>query len=725
MKPRFWSLVCTAFALAVPVFGAGDGLFTLEDRATTVAIDARGNLVALTHRATGHNYAAGKPLWRLYYDRVNRRDNEVLASAQAPTVTRQGDAIVIDYTSLTAPRETIQIKLRLTITLVEGQARFASTIVNAEPHSVVRELHYPLVGDCRLPERTKLLTTWWGGQLYDDPKAQIRAANAGYPPYYPPSQHFLQMDQKYPQGLASNCFALVGPTQGLYVGSHDPTFEDTGHGLRLYPSTKFNFDQLEFGIYKYPSCLAGETWTCAANVLEPYSGDWHATARIYRAWADTWWRRQEPPQWVKELKGWQRFIVKHQYGEQLFTYGDIGGRVAKIDREVGIGAAFIFGWHTAGMDNDYPNYSPDPEQGGAEALKRQIAEFQKGGGAALLYFNGRLIDKASDYFRNGDGKLVCVRDNSGSEANDSYLFRGPGTFTGSYDSRTFTVADVRQPKWQAVLHKFVEQAVDYGAKSVFFDQMGWGDKPHWDLSREFPVPNLRTAADKAVLITALRDHVKSRGSDLALGVECLADVIANRADYVHARYGATDVLNRDWEARKEKPRTNNFIDWFRYTFPEIILSDRDLRDDTDVERRVNHTVLKGLRNDVEIYRCRDLIDQTPTYYAHLTKVNRLKERFKDLLLVGRYTDTVGFTHTNPEIDARRFENGDRAAIVLAQSHLASATTSVPLPPGYGFVESGGVGDVKVEARSGAVEVTLPKHGLAVVVLKKTSGPTAR
>ena len=95
------------------------------------------------------------------------------------------------------------------------------------------------------------------------------------------------------------------------------------------------------------------------------------------------------------------------------------------------------------------------------------------------------------------------------------------------------------------------------------------------------------------------------------------------------------------------------------------------------------------------------------------------------MLDGRYTDTEGFTHTNPEIDARRFENGQRAAIVFAQSHLSTATTSVPLPAGYAFVESGGVGDVKVESRSGAIEVTLPKHGLAVVMLEKTANPSAR
>ena len=51
------------------------------------------------------------------------------------------------------------------------------------------------------------------------------------------------------------------------------------------------------------------------------------------------------------------------------------------------------------------------------------------------------------------------------------------------------------------------------------------------------------------------------------------------------------------------PRSRTvFIDWARYTFPEVPLSDRDIRDDGDIPRRVNHAVLKGLRNDIEIYR---------------------------------------------------------------------------------------------------------------------------
>ena len=200
----------------------------------------------------------------------------------------------------------------------------------------------------------------------------------------------------------------------------------------------------------------------------------------------------------------------------------------------------------------------------------------------------------------------------------------------------------------------------------------------------------------------------------------LSDVTAMQVDYIHGRYGATEVLNSDWEAKGEKPRTTNFIDWFRYTFPEIILSDRDIRDDTDIERRVNHTVLKGLRNDVEIYRCRALIDETPHYQEYLTKINQLKDRFKDLLLLGNYMDTEGVQHTSPDIEARRFDDGDKTAIVLTQSHLSSANTTLKIPEGYAFSEMEKVGEADIKPNKNDIEINLEKHSLVVIILKKTN-----
>jgi hypothetical protein len=684
-------------------------------------LDGRGNLVSLTNKLTGRNYASGKPIWRLYFDNKRRKDNEVLAKDNNAVVRQEGNQIIIRYDTLKAKDETLHMTLVLKISLEENQVRFASELKNNQAYTVIRELQYPLVANCQLPEDHQLLNTHWGGQLFKDPKKQIRAANASYPPYYPPSQHFLQMDTRFGDAgasLASNCFAFVGNSEGLYFGSHDTTFQTSGHGLRLYPSKKFDFVELEAGFYKYPNILFGETWSCDANVIAPYSGTWHQTSKLYRTWVNTWWKHREEPQWVKEMKGWQRIIMKHQYGEVLFPYTDLGTRVKTVGEGVGLNTTLVHGWHNGGHDNDYPNYIADPLQGGDAVLKKQIADFQKDGGAVLWYYSGRLIDKASDFYRKNGGDKLVIRDNTGSEVNDAYRFRGPGTFTGNFDSRSFAVSEFRNPLWVYELKKMADQALAYGAKSVFYDQMGSGEQPNWDLAKEFPIPTVKTIGVKGKVLGELHDYIDKKDKNVALGIELLSDVTAMQVDYIHGRYGATEVLNPDWESKGEKPRTNNFIDWFRYTFPEVILSDRDIRDDTDIERRVNHTVLKGLRNDVEIYRCRALIDETPHYQAYLTQINQLKDRFIDLLLLGKYKDTEGVQHGSTDIEARRFDNENKTAIVLTQSHMATANTTLKIPVGYSFWESGKVGEADIKHNKSNVEVTIKKHGLVVVVFKR-------
>jgi len=647
-----------------------------------------------------------------------------MAKDNTPVVKKENNLIIIRYETLKIKNEEVKMSLILKISLEENQIRFTSELKNNEEHTVIRELQYPLVANCQLPEDHQLLNTFYGGQVYSDPKKQIRASNTRIPPYMSPSQHFLQMDTKFGDreiSLASNCFAFIGNNEGLYFGSHDSTFQITGHGLRLYPSKKLVFDELEAGFYKYPNLLFGKSWSSDANVIAPYSGDWHQTSNLYRAWVNTWWKHREEPQWVKEMKGWQRIIMKHQYGEILFPYTDLGTRVKTVGESVGLNTTLVHGWHNGGHDNDYPNYLADLTQGGDDVIKKQIADFQKDGGAVLMYFNGRLIDKASEFYRKFGGNKLVIHDNTGSEVNDVYRFRGPGTFTGIFDSRIFAISDFRNPKWVKELKKMVDQVLSFGAKSIFYDQMGLGEPPNWDLTKEFPIPNMKTIGIKGEVLGQLHDYIDKKDKNLAIGIEWLSDVTAMQVDYIHNIYGATEVLNTDWEIKGEKPRTTNFIDWFRYTFPEIILSDREIRDDTDIERRVNHTVLKGLRNDVEIYRCRALIDETPHYQEYLKQINQLKDRFKDLLLIGKYVDTDGVKHTSTEIDARRFDNGEKSAIVLTQSHLLLANTVLKIPNGYSFYEFGKVGDADIQPNKDEIQISIKKHGLVVIVFKKNQG----
>lgn len=668
-----------------------------------VSIDRNGRLTELRNLGTGTDYAGSGALWRLYFDTPEQQEVQVSGELQVQQVERRGEAIVISCSGMRADSRIegpLNFSLILTITLEEDKVRFASTLENHEPHTIIRELQCPLVGDLALPEGHRLLTTYGGGQLIDDVKKHI-AAEGIKSPYMTPAQYYRQKPLEYPRGaVAANCFALVGEKEGLYFGSHDTRFVNTGHGLRVYPSAAGVFDRLECGFYKYPNIVCGQSWQCDANVIAPYSGTWTETSRLYRRWVDAaWWDRRCPPRWVQEMKSWQRVIFKHQYGEYFFRYKDLPGRILDVEKSVDSDAVLLFGWWNSGMDNSNPDYVSDASQGGDAALKEAIARYQEAGGRAALYFNGKLIDRKSGFYRSGAANGLAFTGNDGTESIENYKFSSFGSFLGKYNYRNFVVADTRDPAWQKLMLSWVDKAAALGASSIFYDQMGSveNNAVNWDVSGEFPIPDLAPLTAKAGILKKCRDKVRATSPEMAMGAEHITDLLCMYVDYTHG-----DGLL-------------SMIDWFRYTFPELIISDRCIRDDTDIERRVNLTVLKGLRNDIEIFRCRGLIDETPHYQAYLAQVNALKDRFSDLLLKGRFSYKDFFTSKNDNVEARSFVNGNSLAIVLTSEEDRAQKTRLEVP-GYKFSAYGTIGKATV-SRDGK-KVKLGKHGLAVLVFEK-------
>lgn len=668
----------------------------LSNGRISVAIDAEGYLTELRNAVTGTDYAGGTALWRLYYDTPDRREIQIDGASQKPQISREGDSIVLRYDNL----EGLKFSLTLSVSLEEDMVRFSSELENHEEHTIVRELQYPLVGKLMIPAGFKLLTTIGGGQLTDNVTSSIEAEGRKRP-YMNPDQHFRQMTLEYPKGaVAANCYALVGDSEGLYFGSHDPEFVNTGHGLRAYPSAPGVFDQLECGFYKYPNCMCDGKWSCSANVIAPYSGSWTQTSKLYRRWVDEcWWDRQTPPQWVQEMKSWQRIIFKHQYGDYCFRYQDLPGRILDVEKSVDSDAVIVFGWWEKGMDNSNPDYVADSSQGGMTALSKAIADYQAGGGRAALYVNGKLIDRESDFYRSGAAAGMTFIDNTGSECLENYKFAAHGSFLGRYNYRSFAIADTRNPEWCKLMLSWAKMAHDAGASSIFYDQMGSVEASavNWDCSGEFPVPDMAPLTAKAGALKACRDYTHSLSPDMALGAEHITDYLSMYVDYTHG-----DGLL-------------SFIDWFRYTFPELILSDRCIRDDNDIERRVNLTVLKGLRNDIEIYRCRGLIDETPHYQAYLARVNELKERYKDILLGGRFAYKDYFSCSNPNVEARCFVRDGRLAIVMTSEQGAHQSVRLSVP-GFKFVEASVLGKASV-SRNGKT-ASLGKHSLAVLIFQE-------
>lgn len=702
MKNKFFLvLFCLVILLTS---GIAQNVYTLKNQKIEFSIDGKGNMLSLKNLETGFNYASGQPVWRLYFDTKNEKDIEILAGDNLPSVSKTGDKITFNYKGLKCRGENKNFDLSLTILLEDDMVRFGSEVKNNELHTVIRELQYPLVANIQVPPDHQLLTTDRGGQLIPDAKQWV--LSAGYS-YKAPDQLFRQRGIKYPSGPASNCFALIGRSQGLYFGSHDPSFQDTWHGLRVYPDGKGEFNELEVGLYKYPNCLSGESWENNSNVIAPYNGDWHQTSKIYREWANTWWEHREPPMWVKEMNGFQRIILKHQYGETLFKYSEFGNRVKAAGESAGINVAFPFGWWNSGMDNGYPDsyFVTDPEMGGDAAWKQAIADYKKGGGKVIMYYNGKLIDVESDYYKSGKGKEVCFKTNTGTEWNEAYRFSGPGSFTGYYDARSFVVADTKNPDWQKMMKKMADHAYELGANSIFYDQLGYGERTgNWDHSKEFPVPELCVIADKAYALKAMHDYIdKKYPEDYAIGTEHITDVTSQYVDYVHS---VTTVRG-------------SFLEWFRYTFPEIIVTDRNLDgDEPYIKRWVNQTVLLGLRSNLQTFRLRGLIDETPVLQHYLAKINQLKQKYSSLLLLGTFRDTEGFSVDNQDFYAKSFTNGNQMAIVMTQTYRDEALTHLSVP-GYEYKESSGVGEFEVMFGSNGIpNITIGRDDIVVLIYEK-------
>ena len=699
MKRVLLILLCS-----VCCFSLSAKSFTLQNDKIEVEVDNKGNLVVLKNLTTGHNYASGGYLWRMYYDTHDEQEIEVLGGDSKPQIECDGKSIVLNYDKIVVRGKKVDIKLQLTLTLEGENVRFASAVENAIDHSVVRELQYPLVRNVNLPADHKLILSQSSGRIYDNPKKVI-IEKSNKIPYRTPAQIFRQFDCRYGASASMNCYILAGEKQGLYVGSHDATIQDTWHGLRVYADKEGKFTEMEFGMFKYPQCFVGESWKNDSYILSPYCGTWHKAADKYGKWVrSTWWDHHEAPQWIREMKSWQRVIFKHQYGNYLFKYSDLYGRMQKAGESFHADAVFAFGWWKEGMDRGNPAYTPDDTQGGDEGWRKAIAKFKKSGQKLIMYYNGQLIDTKSEFYKSGMGSKISYKSPSGTEVADQYRFSGMGSWLAEYQAVTFVMADTRHQVWRDKLVEMADRAHRNGANAVFYDQLGIGfqQKIPWDTSREFPVPNNRLIYDKGQTLKYLRDYLVSKYEpEFGFGTEQLADYTAQWVDFVHI----TGI----------KHGKENFSELFRYTFPEIIFSDRNIRDDTDIERRVNMTLLKGLLNDIEIYRCRSLIDETPNYQAYLAKVNAIRNKYKDCLMLGTFRDVLGFENSNKVVQAKGFFGEKRVAVVVTNEFDKSTLSTKISVPGYRYAECATLGDAKVD---GAGKATLGQYGIAVLVFEK-------
>ena len=637
--------------------------------------------------------------------------SELLEFEAYPTapyaIEKSSDSVVFHYDQVTGENGiTYAVELSLHIDLHPDEIRWRYEAKNRTENATVREIHYPILSIRHPQPPMKVHTSELVSTTYSDLPAMLESK---FTNYMAPDHKYIRHTSFYPGKTSSmNFFLLDYGNEILYYGCHDPYFSLTGHAFEIEKRHEINCFMAQYPFLERHKKISGKTIVTAF-----LHGSWIKGAHKYREWADSWFQPPHPPAHIRESFGWQRLIMHHQYGEYFFHYSDLPA-ILDTGLSAGIDTIFLFGWTREGMDSGYPEYTPDSACGGFDELRKNILKVRKKGGHVIIYYNGQLIDAASEYYREGGGQRVSIKRMDGTEHREFYNFSNTGTFLRNFGNKTFVVACPSCREWREILKKHIVLAYSLGADGVFFDQLGLASYPCADPSHGHPVPFTGLMESKRDLCRELYEYAKSKDPEFAFGVECPTDQTAQYCDFIHVFGHTSQVWNPDFRCKGEKPLLQCEAPLFNAAFPEIYLSDRDIRDDSNVKFPVNQLLIQQRRSDVEIYRCRADISEAPAYREYLEKVNRLRHRFKDILLHGeRIVEEL--PGCDPRILNAMFRLNDQIAVVLTQNSCPELSAEIKLP-GYVLTDSGSALENVTFDNDKA---TLPCDSLAVLLFTQS------
>ncbi|MBO5308013.1 MAG: hypothetical protein J6C40_08425 [Lentisphaeria bacterium] len=653
--------------------------YTLKSSTVSAVFDMNGNLTEMTNPVTGRVLFAPHIVWRLVADDKVCKETEMTSLGPLEVQETPGRLTFTSRRIVSEFGQSWPLRVSWSAALSENGICWQLEFGELPENLTVREVQFPVLS-IREPEKPMRVHTSRAvsEELIDLP-ARIRES---FSSYMAPDNKYLRLDRDmiYPGRCNSlNFFLLQWENEGLFYGCKDARFEMTGH------SFEGEKEKINTFMTRFPFKSGKGFWRSPEFYTIPYCGDFTKGAAIYRKWADEWFTPPSVPAHIRKSQGWQRIILKHQYGEYFFKYADLE-KAYEEGLKAGLDTLFLFGWTSEGMDAGYPAYTADASQGGKEALRESIMKVRKRGGHVILYFNGQLIETSSAFYRSGAGRRACLKREDGTEHREYYNFSNTGSFCRQFIDKSFVVACPSSKEWMDILKKHVDFAFEVGADSVFFDQLGAAAYPCCDPDHGHEVPFVSQMNRKREMLRELYEYTKSKDPEMGLGIECLTDQTAQYSDFVHLVGNVAQCWNSDWQQKCEPPqvKAGNYL--FKAVFPEIIISDRDIQHNADnVIFKVNQLVLQGLISDAAVFRCRGSIDKAPLYQEYLGKANALREKYRSTLLEGHAVQSrFHRIISDDEVQTNSFISGNELAVVISQSWKDEVVCQVEVP-GYEIV----------------------------------------
>lgn len=621
----------------------------VTSRGLTFGIDAmtgRASLSAAERLTSGRGR-----FWTMSAVTDDDRDLPVHSEQQSPRVSTEGDTLVIRYARLRAV-DGRELDLALTVVVAPGADGLVFTgDVVATGRTRAREIALPLVelSAATATEDEVLYRPEGLGRRIRTPRTTLYRAHTEY---MTDDGAGVWEDSAYPGELSMPWQGVQTGGGFLYLGRHDPEFTSLLLSCGVPPRGS------EGELWLSATTPSDHALTHVGPVVLALVEDWHAGARIYRAWADGWYTG--PRRSGARLRGWQRIIMRHQFGQVLFRYDDLVD-VYEAGRDIGLDGILLFGWWKGGFDRGYPVYEPDDELGGAEALTAAIATIRERGGFVALYANGNLIDRTSA-FAETHGSEVSKKDASGLDYVVGYAFARESRSLRHFSPGSFLIACHGAPAWRATMAEVARTQAALGTDDVFFDQTAYhlAAWPCHDATHDHGERTGTEPAFRAQTLAAIRAAADAR----TVGSEGMADCMIPLLDYHH---GWGFAFQNQLEA---------FPALFREVYPEPVVSNRLLHDErAGWEGQLHYAFVYNLAFDVAIHRGRLSASAVPAYARRIAELNALRDR------AARYFDggSFSFLGDDPVVHVRYTSGGDALDILWNPSDtpLEAAGRAVP------------------------------------------------
>lgn len=660
----------------------------IETRLATLRLDSQtGNLVGLTWKdpqveiigepRLGENFRLLLPRPGYEANYFNSRDQKVGRIEEAP------DGVTCFYDSLRNARETLEVKVRYQIRIVESRIEFSIDVENTT-NLPLAEVFFGIIGGQQgLDHRqdTESLVPGLNSNLapavfnnfqgggYGGGNLGIRYSAEGftYPGWMTMSWiefynrkanlGLYYADHDADSRLSALYFELRPFTKTAVIGDNWPTAADVPAGEPI---------GLIMGWLKFPYTRRGP-FRAGPVVLQLHRGDWHEGSALYRGWFDRHFTVRRPPSWLRDEMAWQSIILSNSEDVIVHRFKDLP-KLATDAKKYGVTTFEILGWDIGGIDRGYPQYRPDPRLGSPEEFREALGEIRKLGVHPLIFANLQFADTATPLFREQLHRFAVM----GRWAEDLPLWGwGEGTISARMEltrSNMILISPAHAEVRNLLLGQLTE-LVREGAEGLQLDKTNVCGMLDFN-------PRLGTSPDRSMTeeLLATFQEILKRGREVNPAFSLASEIWWDRAfPMVDVSYVRMNEIDMSSPA-------------LRYTFPEW--TSTIFAENPGDFNIMNNGMRYGLVWAMAPRHYNDSLDEplTRPLSQYVQELIRIRTRHKELLFHGRFRDTLGAeVKAGENVRYSVFEGLERAgkASVVVNYGNEEAAAEVTWPGGQG------------------------------------------